>query len=182
MRSLIAPLSVELLCPRVAFEAIISDYLTHIYPIYPIVHPPAFRADFSSQLYQSDPDFYQLCLSLIAVTVASLPKRIPTYGCQLGTTPLGLVKKASHLVTLSKMSQDSQNLSQAQIGSMICSYLLSVAFHHAGSTTMGWAHACDAILCMRMMGLFREESHRPLDRIQSELCKRTFWMMMITLV
>lgn len=175
-------LCVELLCPREAFEAIISDYLARIYPIYPLVYPPAFRTGFDSRLFQKDPGFYRLCISLTAVTVASLPKRFSAYRCYPDTTPSGMVEKASHLVTLSKMSEDRHKTQQAQIGDMICSYLLSVAFHYSGNTYAGWAHASDAILCMRTLALFRRESHDCLDRVQSELCKRAFWMMVITIV
>jgi hypothetical protein len=176
------PLLVELLCPREAFEAIVSDYLTHIYPIYPLVYPPTFQISFDSRLFQKDPGFYRLCISLTAVTVASLPKRFSAYGCYPDTTPLGMVEKASHLVTLSKISEDRHKTHQAQIGDMICSYLLSVAFHYSGNTYAGWAHASDAILCMRTSALFRRESHESLDRVQSELCKRAFWMMVMTIM
>ncbi|KAG4286127.1 hypothetical protein FPRO06_07387 [Fusarium proliferatum] len=104
--TLIVPLTIEHLCSEELFEMLISDYLEHLYPLYPIVHRPRFQADFQNKRYQSDPSFYRLCISLSALTVSSSPHDFRHYGFQPEETAISILEKAHRLVVLSKMSQN----------------------------------------------------------------------------
>ncbi|KAF5009700.1 hypothetical protein FDECE_4109 [Fusarium decemcellulare] len=179
--SLVAPLTVEHLCSNEAFEALISDYLEHLYPLYPLVHRPRFRADFQNKRYLSDPSFYRLCISLSALTVCCLPQNLRNQGFDPEETVAGMVDKANRLVVLGKMSQNLAISVQPDMNDMLCSHILGLAFHCSGRTYYGWAHASEAVLCMRKLALFRRESHSDLDKIDSEICKRAFWMIFIVM-
>ncbi|KAF5968954.1 cytochrome P-450 monooxygenase [Fusarium bulbicola] len=47
------------------------------------------------------------------------------------------------------------------------------------NTYQGWVHASEAVLCMRKLSLFRQAFHNDLDQIDSEICKRAFWLIFI---
>ncbi|KAI6763177.1 hypothetical protein HG531_013074 [Fusarium graminearum] len=88
-------------------------------------------------------------------------------------------------VAAASYSKTSQNLHdgiQPNPDDMICSYILSAALHGSGSTHYGWAHAAEAVLCMRKLRLVKRESHIDLGFVKSEMCKRAFWTIFIMMV
>lgn len=171
--------TIEHFCSDELLGRLISDYLEYLYPLYPLVHRPRFRADFESKRYQSDPSFYRLCISLSALTVSSSSHNFRHYGFQPEETVTSILEKAHRLVVLSKVSQNPAVGMFPDVHDMICSYILSMAFHCSGSSYQGWVHASEAVLCMRKLSLFRQVSHNDLDEIDSEICKRLFWLMFI---
>lgn len=171
----------EHLCSNEAFESLISDYLEYLYPLYPLIHRPQFRVDFQNKRYQSDPNFYRLCVSISALSVSCSPRGFGNYGFHPGESVGSMVDKAHQLVSLSRISQRPAKC-QPDINDMVCSYILSVACHSSGRTYYGWAHASDAVLCMRKLGLFRKENYQNLDKADSEISKRAFWMIFILMV
>jgi hypothetical protein len=177
--SLVADLTVEHFCASEVFELLISDYLEHIYPLHPLVYRPHFRADFQNKRYHSDPFFYRLCISISAVTISCSPRNFQSYGFHPQETAASMVERAHRLVLLSRTSQSLPTGIQPDIKDMVCSCIMSVALLSSGRTYHGWAYASEAVLCMRKLGLFRRESHRTLDQIDSEICKRAFWTIFI---
>ncbi|CVK85514.1 uncharacterized protein FPRN_06609 [Fusarium proliferatum] len=177
--TLIVPLTIEHLCSEELFEMLISDYLEYLYPLYPIVHRPRFWADFQNKRYQSDPSFYRLCISLSALTVSSSPHDFRHYGFQPEETAISILEKAHRLVVLSKMSQNPAIGIFPGVQDMLCSYILSVAFHCSGRIYHGWVHASAAVLCMRKLSFLRQALNNDLDPIDLEICKRAFWLIFI---
>ncbi|CAF3434723.1 unnamed protein product [Fusarium graminearum] len=180
--SLVASLTIEHFCSNEIFELLILDYLEHIYPLHPIIYRPLFRTEFQNKRYRSDPFFYRLCISLSALVISWSPRGFQTYGFNPGETSRSMVEKAHYLVTLSKTSQNLHDGIQPNPDDMICSYILSAALHGSGSTHYGWAHAAEAVLCMRKLRLVKRESHIDLGFVKSEMCKRAFWTIFIMMV
>ena len=175
----IGPLSVAHFVPEPAFSAILDDFVRRVYPVLPLIHVPSFTANLARRAFEGDPVFFRLCVSLCAVTVASIPRNMHSYGDVPYKDVREMVDRASHLVLLSRITTTPEWQDQATVDSMVVSVLLAMASHYAGKPNAGWAYASEAVHFFRELKLYREESYTGLTAIESELCKRSFWLLFI---
>jgi hypothetical protein len=70
-----AQLSAEEICALPTLNALIDDFFTYIHPLCPFPHEPSFREAWSQREDLSNPSFLALLASMIAVLVASFPRK-----------------------------------------------------------------------------------------------------------
>ncbi|KAF1959491.1 hypothetical protein CC80DRAFT_489621 [Byssothecium circinans] len=175
----VGDLSIEHLCPKAAFGAIIDDYLQLVFPLLPLVHRPSFRASIEAAAYTADPAFFRLCLAVCAVTVASIPRKFEEYGREKYADVGAMVDRACHMVLLSRIASEPEWQNQPQTGTMIVSILLTMASHYAGRANQGWGYASEAIQFFRALELYRKVGYEHLSLLEGEMCKRAFWLLYI---
>ncbi|KAH6672147.1 hypothetical protein B0J14DRAFT_67975 [Halenospora varia] len=175
--SLISSITIEHLCPIPVFYQIINDYLTFIYPITPITHRPTFNSALSSNFHDHDPEFLRLCLSLCAMTVSSLQRRMPSYGFGYYNHADEIVQRVDRLITASRLATDELDTASSNI--MICSFLLGMASHYVERPMRGWVLINESIQVSRSLNLATKEGYDGRDLVDAEMCKRAFWMLYI---
>ncbi|BDD60637.1 hypothetical protein MAP00_005743 [Monascus purpureus] len=70
-----ATASAEAICSLPTLRLLIDDYFTYIHPLIPVPHEPTFRAAFERRQDTTDSTFLALLASMVAVLVASFPRR-----------------------------------------------------------------------------------------------------------
>ncbi|KAH8635631.1 hypothetical protein IG631_11032 [Alternaria alternata] len=68
-------LSAEEICALPTLNALIDDFFTYIHPLCPFPHEPSFREAWGQREDLSNPSFLALLASMIAVLVASFPRK-----------------------------------------------------------------------------------------------------------
>lgn len=175
----VGELLVEHLCPRDVFLAIIDDYLDLVWPLLPLVHRPSFASSLSTHSYATDPASFRLCITLCAVTVASIPRKFEQYGGSRYSDVAAMVDRACHLVLLSRVQSAPDWQNQPAMGNMLVSIMLSMASHYAGRHNQGWGYASEAIQFFQALELYRKEGYEKLTILEGQLCKRAFWLLYI---
>lgn len=174
----IGDLAIEHLCSRPVFRSIVDDYLHLVYPVLPLVHRLSFQRSVQGGLYTSDPAFFRLCLAVCAVTVASIPRKFLEYRRDYAHAG-AFVDRACHMVLLSRISSEPEWQDKPTIGTIMVSILLTMASHYAGRPNQGWGYASEAIQFFRALELYRKEGYVSLSVLDSEICKRAFWLLYI---
>jgi hypothetical protein len=172
-------LSIEHLCTPAVFRAIIDDYLDFVYPLLPLVHHPSFRTLVEANAYAVDAAFLRLCLAVCAVTVASIPRKFDQYSSGRYADVGAMVDRACQLVMLSRISTEPEWQNRPLVSTMIVSILLAMSSHYAGRANQGWGYASEAIQFFRALELYQQEGYEHLTVLDSELCKRAFWVLYI---
>lgn len=167
------------LVPEPIFHTILTDFFARIYPLVPLVHRPTFNHKLSLRAYETEPAFYRLCISLCAVTVASLPRNFASYAGTLYRDTGELFDRASNLVWLSRAGSKPSWQNEPSVEQMVESVILGVAGFYCDRTGAGWRYAGDAVQCFREMGLYASGAYRGLDAVRAELCKRVFWFLLM---
>lgn len=167
------------LVPEPVFHTILSDFFTRIYPLVPLVHRPTFTHKLALSAYDSDPPFYRLCISLCAVTVASLPRNFASYAGTLYRDTGDLFDRASNLIWLSRAGSAPSWQNEPSVEQMVESVILGVAGFYCDRAGAGWRYAGEAVQCFREMGLYARGAYRGLDAVRGELCKRVFWFLLM---
>lgn len=165
--------------PEPILHAILEDYILRVYPVLPLIHVPTFKSLLEGRAFDTDQGFLRLCISLCAVTVASIPRNLARYGLTWYADASELVDKASHLVLLSRIATTPEWQNSATVESMVVSTVLSLASHYAAKPNAGWAYASEAVLFFRELELFKRGAYAGLSLIERELCKRAFWILFI---
>ncbi|KAF2999645.1 hypothetical protein E8E14_006759 [Neopestalotiopsis sp. 37M] len=111
--------------------------------------------------------------------MASIPRQVETYACDLYQDAGQLVERAAHIVLTCRLSSDMSWQQKPSTSDMLVSVMLSMAAHYAEWAHIGWAYASEATHAFRGLELYRREAHINLTVIESELCKRAFWIMYI---
>ncbi|KAK0112942.1 hypothetical protein ONS95_014660 [Cadophora gregata] len=171
--------AIEHFCPIQIFHQIIEDFLHDLYPIAPLIHVPSFNFQIQESLYQTDPKFLRLCLSLCAMTIASLPRKANIYRFGHYTSTKGMVNRACVLVTASRLATSPDWAETPSVNDLICSLFLGMASHYAQCPRQGWILINESNHCCRSLNLCHQDGYRDLDAVQAEICKRAFWMLYI---
>lgn len=170
--------------PETTLNSILDDFLLHVYPVLPVVHVPSFKDKLERRVFLTDDSFLRLCLTLCAVTVASIPRSVtasdgPRHGAGWYTNAAEMVDRASHLVLISRISTDPSWQSKASVDSMVVSVVLAMASHYAGKANAGWAYASEAIHFFRELELYKASAYENMPAFDAEICKRSFWLLFI---
>ncbi|KAK7210811.1 hypothetical protein V2G26_017989 [Clonostachys chloroleuca] len=175
----IGRITVTQFLPEPVFLAVLDDYLHRVYPLLPYVHVPTFASRLASRDYERDQLFFQLCLAVCAATIASIPRTLDSYGITSYSDTGEMVDRASNLVLVGRLALGTNWMDRPSVDSIIISLLLAMASHYAGRSIAGWAYTSEASHCFREMELYKEESYEKLNKIEAELCKRCFWLILI---
>ncbi|PVH84989.1 hypothetical protein DL98DRAFT_62467 [Cadophora sp. DSE1049] len=171
--------AIEHFCPIHIFHAIIEDFLQNLYPIAPLIHVPAFSSQVQECLYQTDSNFLRLCLSLCAMTIASLPRKASIYRFEHYASTKDMVSRAFQLVTLSRLATAPDWADTPSVNNLLCSLFLGMASHYTQCPRRGWTLINESIHCCRSLGLYHQAGYRDMSNVQIEICKRAFWMLYI---
>ncbi|KAL3450826.1 pectate lyase-domain-containing protein [Aspergillus insuetus] len=174
---LVCRIEIEHLCTVETLHRIIADFSTFIYPLFPLVHLPTLRAGLEAEAYRTDAAFLRRCFALSAITVACMPSNMSEYGPELSATVQSKVDRASALVSMSRVAEDPAWQDNPSIDSMIDSTFLCTGMHYSGRPNTGWSFCNEAMVCCNSLQLHRKKAYHTLDPFDSELCKRTFWVL-----
>ncbi|KAI8649547.1 Zn(2)-C6 fungal-type domain-containing protein [Fusarium keratoplasticum] len=178
----IGPIGIAHFLPEPVFLTVIDDFLSRVYPLVPFIHLPRFKAQLASRDLETDPAFFRLCVALCAITVASLPRNLSSYGIVGYHNAAQVVERASHLITCSYMAtlpswQDKPSFERLRV-----TILTAVAFLYAGRNHAGYVWLNEAVPCCRDLELYKRDAYRGLDIVDIELRKRVFWLLFIAQV
>jgi hypothetical protein len=156
---------------------IIADFSTFIYPLFPLVHLPSLRTALEAEAYRTDAAFLRRCFALSAITVACMPSNMSEYGGRLYDNVQSMVDRASALVTMSRVAEDPAWQDKPSIDSMIDSMFLCIGMHYSGRPNTGWSFCNEAMVSCSSLQMHKKETHSRLNRLDSEWCKRAFWVL-----
>lgn len=175
----VGKVTVEHLVPEETFRAIISEFLDRTFPVLPVIHLPEFVAKFEAREYETNPRFFRLCIALCAVTMATMPRQIEVYGCNMYRNSGELVERAAHLVLICRLSSNMAWQNTPSPEDVIVSIVLSTAAHYAEWNNVGWAYMSEATHSLRALELYKQDAYSTFDPVDTELCKRAFWLLYI---
>jgi hypothetical protein len=111
--------------------------------------------------------------------MATMPRQIEIYGCNMYQNAGELVERAAHLVLISRLSSNMAWQNKPSPEDMIVSVLLAMAAHYAGWNNVGWAYMSEATHSFRALELYKQDAYSPFDAVDTQLCKRAFWLLYI---
>uniref|UniRef100_A0A060T1A5 ARAD1C23166p n=1 Tax=Blastobotrys adeninivorans TaxID=409370 RepID=A0A060T1A5_BLAAD len=174
-------LSTDLLCSRIAFDDLIRTYLTHLYPLTPIVHRPTFVKDLESHRETRDPVFFSMVIALCAFTIATAPRKFRHLKEIDPSLPYKsfdeMFNRCYELVIACKNVKwiTRQTISVNHFASV---FLISLADHYIEGdhvrASVGWHEALGILKALRAHKW--PEGYRGLNSIESELRKRCLWL------
>ena len=164
-------------CPIRNLNTIISDFMDFLYPVVPIIHRPTFQQSLHDKLHLSSPSFIRVCLSIAAITVASMPRKFPAYasGCSY-TSVNSMVARAAQIVSVSRLQTAPDYAENPDLELVTSSLLLSIASHYAGLANLGWMFANEAVLFTRTLKLSSREGYSNISAPEEQMRKRAFWL------
>ena len=168
--------------PPTIFQVIIDDYLSFVHPVIPVVHVSSLQRQISSRVYDHDPAFLRLCLSICAVTAASIPRRISAYGFGQYEDSGRFVTRAYLLVMASRYTNSPDWADRPSIDTLLCSYLLACASHYTEKPSRAWMLMNESLQTCRNLNIWNRDGYRELSIINAEICKRMFWLLYIVQV
>ena len=168
--------------PLRALQLIIDDYLDLVYPVIPVVHVPSFQRQLSNRVYDHDPAFLRLCLSICAVTVSSMPRKISVYGFGQYEDSREFVSRAYLLVMASRYTNSPDWADIPSMNTLLCSYLLACASHYTEKSSRAWMLMNESLQTGKNLNIWNRDGYRNLSTIDAEICKRMFWLLYIVQV
>ena len=138
---------------------------------------PSFTAAFAARRYETDPAFMRLCIALCAATIASIPRRISVYGSPWYRDVGEMIDKAVQLIQLSRLTSEPAWPQRPTMDTMIVSLVMSIATHYSGRTPIGGTFAAEAVSYFRTLELYKKSAYAGMSRMDTELCKRSFWIL-----
>lgn len=172
-------MTIERLVPESVFLDIMADYVDRVHCVLPLVHLPTFQTKLHARAYNLDSAFFRLCVALFAVTMASIPRQIETYGCRMFKDVGDVADRAAHLILASRMGSEPSWANNPTRETMIVSVIMSLASHYAGRVNAGWFFASEAVQYFRSLELFTQAAYAGLGPIDAEMSKRAFWILYI---
>jgi hypothetical protein len=172
------PYPTDILFPRDLVRLILDDYVTHVYPLIPVVHRPSFEADLEANRDVHDAEFFILIISLCAVTVALLPSRLQIY--REFATPLPFRTRsemANHCYKLNQSYRDTTYFDTVSHQKWASSFLLGVTFHQTGNANLWRMFEVESMQLLRLLEVQHISSYAGLDAIEVQLRKKAFWLM-----
>jgi hypothetical protein len=154
-----------------------EDYLNIIYPLIPVVHRPSFRQALQEDRDCDDSCFLGLILAITAVVIATLPSRFQHYRSL--STPLRFQSRqetvsicADRIMKLRTYTYfDEINFQKFAI-----SYLLYIAFLQLRNHNRSRMMDVEAMQIARLLNLHCISEYEGLNRIETQLRKKGFWL------
>ena len=164
-------------CSQAVHNVIMQDYLNIIYPLVPVVHRPTFLEDLRSNRYIRDQTFHSFCLAISGLVLGILPNKFDEYKQIDGSLPYPNRREAAkHIRTLIIQGRPADYFDEHTREKWAISYMMSVSdghFGHVNRAKMLFAET--AAICYEL-GLHRISNYAGLDKIESQLRKKAFWL------
>lgn len=180
----ITHVTLEHFVPEPVFLEILDDFMITVYPVLPLIHIPSFTKSIQLRRYYNDQSFFRLCLALCAVTVASIPRKLPVYSRNAFKSVTEMVDRACQLLIISRLATNPAWQDTPSMDSMIITVVMALAAMYSGGykagwrrATAGWAYASEATNCFCSLRLYRAEGYEKLNVVETEMAKRAFWVL-----
>ncbi|KAG4437059.1 hypothetical protein IFR05_007473 [Cadophora sp. M221] len=153
----------------------VDVFFNCLYPLMPIIYRPKLDSAISqihNQNSENDASLLALLTALCAVTIAVLPKTIFAAKAEVAVH----FYRASRAILNTYVAGDIEHPDST---SVIVRYLYA-EFHHAtGRMRSSWHNLGDAIRLCQSMRLHDESSYTHMDHLESELCRRIFFLLFV---
>lgn len=162
--------SLEEVAPRDTIMLIIALFFDFVYPLSPCVHKPSYMADLHAHREERDPLFFALVMSTVASTLVQLPRSyIP-----MGRNAVRKLAQNCHEASrhISVASYDPPTSMHVVIRYFDCIYHFCEG--HDATQHAAFGEAVHIAVTLRM---HEEASYEGLDLIESEVRRRTFWLL-----
>ena len=183
-------LSAESICPVEIVDLLIDDYFTYIHPLCPFPHEPSFRDAWRRRDDLSNSSFLALLSSMIAVLVASFPRKPRQHlkaakRDNLFPNHMSLISRCQKICAAARGPGYLEN-ENLNVYDAATSYFLALV----GTYTYRWRQArlyfgeCLAII--RTLGLHKarareqeNEHEQRTDCVAREMGRRIFWTLFV---
>ncbi|KIJ17828.1 hypothetical protein PAXINDRAFT_161931 [Paxillus involutus ATCC 200175] len=160
----------EDVAPRDTIFLIIALFFDFVYPLTPCVHKPSFMADLQSHREERDPLFFALVMSTVASTLVQVPSSYLPMGRSVVRKLAQTCCEASRHITIA--SYDPPTSMHVVTRYFDCVYHFCEG--HDATQHAAFGEAAHIAITLRM---HEEASYEGLDPIESEVRRRTFWLL-----
>ena len=184
--------------PSPVLDLLVDDFFTYIHPLAPLPHEPSYRAAMEAEDAFSNPETVALTASMIAVLVASFPRRpkmiLETQG--LDKMYASHVDLVDHCIAIGLQARGTNCLDAAgdlTVYQGIISYFFALSLAYTVRLDHSRFYFAEALTIVRLLGAQKADdpSFNPVrlwpiqtpvargDAIQKELGRRLFWVIFI---
>ncbi|KIK94343.1 hypothetical protein PAXRUDRAFT_143066 [Paxillus rubicundulus Ve08.2h10] len=164
------PHRLEDVAPRDTIFLIIALFFDFVYPLTPCVHKPSFMADLQSHREERDPLFFALVMSMVASTLVQVPSSYLPMARSIVRKLAQMCCEASRHITIA--SYDPPTSMHVVTRYFDCVYHFCEG--HDATQHAAFGEAAHIAITLRM---HEEVSYEGLDPIESEVRRRTFWLL-----
>ncbi|KAH7101400.1 fungal-specific transcription factor domain-containing protein [Auriculariales sp. MPI-PUGE-AT-0066] len=170
LQHLYRPHSIDTIAPRQQIEMIMGLFFDVVYPLRPCIHKPSFLADFASHREETDAIFFALIMSTVASTLVQLPRSyLPMQRAEVRQLAQACYEASRHVLV------GSYNLPTST--HVVIRYLDTVYQFCLGLDAASHASFGEAQQLALTLHMHEETSYDGLDPIESEIRRRTFWLL-----
>ncbi|KAL1305440.1 hypothetical protein AAFC00_002322 [Neodothiora populina] len=167
----------ERICSARVFDIIVRDYLDILYPLVPVVHRPTFLNDLRDKRYMHDHTFESFCLAICSLVLGILPRKFDEYRQIDGS--LNFPSRRAAAETIHEMIMKSRPVNYFDtlcLDKWAIAYMLAASDVHLGHAARGRMRVAETNSICDELGLQRIGSYAGLDRVESQLRKKAFWL------
>ncbi|KAG5654248.1 hypothetical protein H0H81_005491 [Sphagnurus paluster] len=164
------PHQLEEIAPRDTISLIIALFFDFVYPLTPCIHKPSFMADLHSRREERDPLFFALVMSTVASTLVQVPRSYLPMDRPVVRKLAQTCHEASRHISIA--SYDPPTSMHVVIRYFDCVYHFCEG--HDATQHAAFGEAAHIAVTLRM---HEEASYDGLDPIESEVRRRTFWLL-----
>jgi hypothetical protein len=173
----------DALCPREMVLWMLDDFLTSLYPLIPVIHRPSFRRAISTNQDDEDPDLRGLIYGLCAAVVGTMPSKYLAY--RNHRPPLNFSSRQDfidHAYTVLLRLRKPDFFDEINHKKFATSYLFDVAYLQIGNANRARMIEVECLQLGRMLNLHRITEYRGLNHIETQLRKKSFWLLFYSYV
>ncbi|KAM0510608.1 hypothetical protein D7B24_009309 [Verticillium nonalfalfae] len=156
-----------------------KDYLQRIYPLVPVVHRPTFKAELASDRDVTDSEFLRLVLSITALTIGLLPSRFDHYRAMATElvdrfpTRSAMIDYCAQMCLRLRSAGHWDHVTHRKWA--VC-YSLAIGTFQTGQSNHSRMLEVEAAQFARLLGIHRISEYEGLNRIETQLRKKAFWL------
>ncbi|EIN12545.1 hypothetical protein PUNSTDRAFT_97313 [Punctularia strigosozonata HHB-11173 SS5] len=164
------PHRLEDVAPRDTISLIIALFFDFVYPLTPCIHKPSFMADLHARREERDPLFFALVMSTVASTLVQVPRSyVPMDRPAVRKLAQTCYEASRHI---SVATYDPPTSMHVVVRYFDCVYHFCEG--HDATQHAAFGEAAHIAVTLRM---HEEASYEGLDPIESEVRRRTFWLL-----
>ncbi|KAI0953718.1 hypothetical protein AcW1_007867 [Taiwanofungus camphoratus] len=164
------PHRLEDVAPRDTILLVIALFFDFVYPLTPCIHKPSFMADVHSHREERDPLFFALVMSTLASTLVQVPRSyLPMERHAVRKLAQTCHEASRHI---SVVSYDPPTVTHVVVRYFDTIYHFCEG--HDATQHAAFGEAAHVAITLRM---HEESSYEGLDLVESEVRRRTFWLL-----
>lgn len=169
--------ALDAFCPKPPVDFLVQNFMDHLYPVTPAVHKPSFFARLNDERHLHDPVFFSLLLSVLVITVCTLPGMIQS--CKeivrsfTHASRKGMLESGERLILRIRPADYYDVLS---LDKWACAYLHVVANGQLNLMRRAMIHHAEAAVMAKELKLHVADAYNGLGHIEQQLRKKALWM------